>query len=119
VIYRTKLVAKEQTFLHSTISKVAVAGVAFCIVNLALALQYASTTANMLLTGSLSAIFVGGFIVVGLIIPLVLCLAVIFIRNTDKVSYKIPTLMIVSSIMVLLGNPLMRYAILAAGQLMG
>jgi len=119
VIYRTKLVAKEQKFLHSTISKVAIAGVAFCIINLALALQYASATANMLLTGSLSAIFVGGFIVVGLVIPIVLCLAVILMRNTGKVSYTIPTLMIVSSIMVLLGNPLMRYAILAAGQLMG
>ncbi len=127
-LYRTKIIKEELDFLISTIHKIAIAGIALCLVTLALAAVYLTTmlgssvplaaaAGQLLASGSLSPIFLGGFIVVGLVIPLILCGLLVAMKKMGKTGYPFITVMVVSSILVLVGNPLMRYAIVVAGQI--
>lgn len=68
---------------------------------------------QLLLTGSLSGMFVGGVVVVGLLLPLVLSLYLL--RRVNRPLAR--QLALVSFVLVLAGGVLLRYTILAAGQL--
>lgn len=129
-LYRTKIVKEELDLLISTINKIAIAGIGLCIVTLALAAFYlmmmlkspvtlASEAGQLLASGSLSPLFIGGFVIAGLLIPLILCALLVAMKKKGKTGYPFITVMVVSSILVLAGNPLMRYAVVAAGQLVG
>jgi len=127
-LYPTKLVKEEKAILLSTLHKVSISGIFLGIASLAVALFYllmtlsspsplAVRSAKLLVEGLLSPMFIGGFVVVGLVIPILLCGYLIHMKKKKADSSTVPLLMAAGSICVIIGNILMRYAILAAGQL--
>lgn len=78
-----------------------------------LATVRAPRAVQLLLTGSLSGLFVGGVLIVGLLLPLGLSFYSLKRINTPLARQ----LALTSSVLVLAGGLLLRYAILAAGQL--
>jgi formate-dependent nitrite reductase membrane component NrfD len=77
----------------------------------------AASAVMELIAGSLSFFFWGGFVTLGLLIPLVVAILSAWIGRTRAFIRFYPALMMVASVCVLAGGLTMRYLILTAGQL--
>ncbi|MCP8320517.1 MAG: polysulfide reductase NrfD [archaeon] len=77
----------------------------------------ATRSAIILLSGSLSALFWGGVVVLGLLVPLLLLIFLAWRGRTAAYIRFYPPLLSIASISALVGGLLMRYTVVAAGQL--
>lgn len=79
--------------------------------------EIARESAMLLLSGELAPLFWGGFIFIGLIVPIILVILLAWKGRTAAYIKFYAPLMILASICVLVGGFFMRYCFLAAGQI--
>jgi len=77
----------------------------------------AANSAALLISGPLRFLFWGGFVFIGLAIPLLLLILLAWRGRARTFIRFYPGLMMVASVCVLAGGFIMRYLVLAAGQL--